>query len=144
MVSIESQFRAVMRLLRATPILSVTEAQALQRYVTQLDLDFARESGEAGAQMRERLAPLRDSVIAAVCTAVAEAHNVKMRADLAAAQQVRRPISGVEPGRSPGAAAPALPRRRRPGALSSGPAGSAISGSASAAAPVGADADKVR
>ncbi|MCC3313735.1 hypothetical protein [Nocardia africana] len=126
MVSIESQFRSVARLLRATPILSVSEAQALQRYVTQLDVDFERESCEA-LEWRERVAPLRDSVIAAVCTAVAEAHNMKMRADLAAAQQVRRPSSGsldrrarIEPGRSPGAAAPAPPRRVRPSVMPSG------------------------
>ncbi|MGW5517786.1 hypothetical protein [Nocardia africana] len=126
MVSIESQFRSVARLLRATPILSVTEAQALQRYVTQLDVDFDRESCEA-LEWRESVAPLRDSVIAAVCAAVAEAHNVKMRVDLAAAQQVRRPISGsldrrarIEPSRSPGAAAPALPRRVRPSVMPSG------------------------
>ncbi|PPI99529.1 hypothetical protein C5E51_36240 [Nocardia nova] len=114
------------RLLRATPILSVTEAHALQQYVTQLDGDFERESCEA-SEWRERVAPLRDSVIVAVCAAVAEAHDVKMRADLAAARQVRRPISGsldrrarIEPGRSPGAAAPALPRRVRPSAVPSG------------------------
>ena len=126
MVSIESQFRSVARLLRATPILSVTEAQALHRYVSQLDVDFEGESCGA-LEWRERVAPLRDSVIAEVCAAVAEAHNVKMRADLAAVQQVRRPISGsldrgarIEPGQSPGAAAPALPRRVRPSAMPSG------------------------
>ncbi|PPJ20765.1 hypothetical protein C5E44_03730 [Nocardia nova] len=104
----------------------MTEAHALQRYVTQLDADFERESCDA-LEWRERVAPLRDSVIARVCAAVAEAYNVKMRADLAAAQQVRRPSSGsldrrarIEPGRSPGAAAPALPRRVRPSAVPSG------------------------